>query len=165
MQDLRVELQKEITELRREVMDCRSNIAVIRDIISGQGEMLRGRSTSSNASLPLLRVPPVPSFQESASEVLENPVVAPSPSSAISNISSDSSAFHIGGLMLDSPQTWPTGLPIAGPSGIGRERHQAQGRLSHLISNAHANNNSVRTHVAERFRARTNHYQTTIKCS
>lgn len=165
MQDLQVELQKEITELRREVSDCWSNVAVIHDSISSQGETLRGWSMSSGASLPLLCVPPVPSFQESASAFLETTVTAPSPSSTISNVSSNSSTFHIGGLMLNSPHTRSTGLPVAGPSGIGREWHQAQGRLSHLISDAHANSNSVQTHVVECFRERTNHYQTTVQCS
>ena len=115
-------LEANMSGLRSEVSDCWMNVAAISNFFSGQGEMMHGRSIPSGMNLPSLRVPPPPPFQDGTA-------VAPSPSSAISNISSNSSTFHIGGLMLDSPHSRSIGLPVAGPSGVGRERQQVQGRL------------------------------------
>ena len=133
MQESNLRLEKELLELRKEVADCRTNVAKIWDFLSSKGEVLHGLSKLSTGSIPSLRYPQPVSFQESASGVPESTVAAaPSPISATSNVSSSSSNFHLGSLMLDSPHSQLATLPVAGPSRIGRAP-QAQGTLFRYI--------------------------------
>lgn len=127
MRESNLRLEKELLELRKEVADCQTNVAKIWHFLSSKGEALHGLSKLSTGSIPLLRYPQPLSYQDSASALPESTVAAaPSPISATSNISSNSSNLHLGSLLLDSPQTRPATLPVSGPSRIVRAL-QAEG--------------------------------------
>jgi hypothetical protein len=144
-------------------LDCWKEVAETRSFVSGRGEMYHGLSKQSSVSLPSLHVPQPPTFPESSA-------ATPSPMSAISNVSSGSSSFHLGSLILDSPNPWTTGLPVAGPSGIGREQPQVQGvscyhLVFHMLIEFAYHHCSAQVHAVQCIRASMHHCQATIQCS
>ena len=118
MDKFHITQEQEIAKLRKEVAECHATINNIWEYMCRKGEAISGLSHLSTGTLPPLRYPPPPTFQDNA----------PSPVSAVSNISSTSSGLPVvGTLNLDSPGTRTAALPVAGPSRVGRERTQVQG--------------------------------------
>lgn len=110
--------------------EVKTNLKQVTDLcnyFSHQDEILHGQSSIYQ---PAIRAPEqtasVPE-RVSASAVLETTAATPSPSSAISNVSSSSSSFHLNLLLLNSPHTQTTGLPVAGPLLTGQEQCKALG--------------------------------------
>jgi hypothetical protein len=161
-------LQKDLMDVQKEVSNSWKEVAKLCNYLSGQDEI---PCQPSSVCQPVIHVPETPAIPESASSTsaaLETNAPAQSPSSAISNVSSSSSSFHINSLLLNSPHTQPTGLPVAGPSGTRREQVQVHSTfcnrnvmLDKLITLAYCNY-SVRPHASERFRARGDSSQATI---
>ena len=112
--------EQEIVKLRKEVVECHATINNIWEYMCHKGEAISGLSHLSTRTLPPLRYPLPPTI----------PDAAPSPVSAVSNISSTLSGLPVvGTLNLDSPGTRTAALPVAGPSRVGRERTQVHSTL------------------------------------
>ena len=122
MSESRAEFQKAIAQLGRELAELQGASAKHLFLLQSLCQQ-----TGVGLSSPGLRVPPTPTVEEHA-------VSTPSASSAISNVSSTSSGLKFGHLSLDSPITHTApSLPIAGPSGLNRDRSLVQGRSILII--------------------------------
>lgn len=110
---------KELAVVNKELVDLRAQSAA-------QGVMLNRLCQQAGVSITSLGLltPLALTGEEPAAST-------PSASSVTSNISS-TSGLPIGNLTIDSPTIRTTGPPVAGPSGIGRERSPVQGALSYF---------------------------------
>ncbi|KAN0134639.1 hypothetical protein V8E53_007424 [Lactarius tabidus] len=164
LEDLQVDLKKEIAVVWNEVAAGQKEIAELRAILSGDDHTLRGHK-QPNTRVPLIRVPEMLALQESTSPSLELTAATPSPSSAISNLSSDLSSLHLNSLLLDSLHAQITALPVAGISDIRRE-----GQVKFIYNSVKAtvlmtsemHGCSTRIHVAQCLRARRSHFKATL---
>jgi hypothetical protein len=118
LQELHKDVQKEIAEVQKDISAGRLEFAELRARLSGK---------QAGLGIPSLSVPQPSTFDEVTPPFSENPATAPSPSSAVSNVSSGSSSFHLNTLTIDSPTTRMTALPVAGPSRLCPGPHQVQG--------------------------------------
>lgn len=122
MEGIRAEVATEIAALRR---DFGNKLAELLTASSNHNAMLRSMCQQAGVNVASLglRPPPAPLMEDYAAST-------PSASSVISNISSTSSNLPIGGLSIESPTTRSTAsLPIAGPSGVNRDRASVIGML------------------------------------
>ena len=131
--ELEAKLEREMSESHAKHQTAIAQLG--RELVELQGASAKHLSllqslcqqTGIGVSSPGLRIPPAPIVEEHVAST-------PSASSAISNISSTSSGLKFGHLSLDSPITHTApSLPIAGPSGLNRDRSPGQGRLILII--------------------------------
>jgi hypothetical protein len=127
-------LQVQISELQSDfdMKNAKASKKFVELCITSHGKdhmLCRMCQQASVSMLPLnLHIPPASALGEEAASM------PPSASSHISNVSSASSNLHFGSLMIDSPTTHPTSLPLTGPSGsgLGSECTQMQGMSLHI---------------------------------
>ena len=124
------EIHSEIrAEIHSGLAPLSTGLANLHSTSSSHNTLLQSMCQQSGVSVPSLRL-----RAPSVSIVEEHAVSTPSASSAISNISSASSALPLSSLTLNSPivRTAPD-LPIAGPSGLNQDHALIQSRWSVLI--------------------------------
>ena len=124
------EIRSEIrAEIRSGLAPLSTGLANLHSASSSHNTLLQSMCQQSRVSVPSLglRAPSVSIVEEHAAST-------PSASSAISNVSSASSALPLSSLTLDSPivRTAPD-LLIAGPSGLNQDHAPIQSRWNVLI--------------------------------